>query len=95
MAKLSCDFRYLLIPAAFVFIYIQMRLFTTQSEYADRMAEAVDAEHHCTSQMRLLIDQISMQQEQIVALEEGKKRKDQECAQFKTLVNDLESTFLS
>ncbi|PPD70270.1 hypothetical protein GOBAR_DD32846 [Gossypium barbadense] len=90
MAKLSCDFRYLLIPAAFVFIYIQMRLFTTQSEYADRMAEAVDAEHHCTSQMRLLIDQISMQQEQIVALEEGKKRKDQECAQLKTLVNDLE-----
>lgn len=84
--------------------------------------------------MRLLIDQISMQQEQIVALEgvnfhnlifytfffsvdwvkfdivfhgiqpihydlvtisEGKKRKDQECAQLKTLVNDLESTFLS
>ncbi|KAG4168282.1 hypothetical protein ERO13_A12G013200v2 [Gossypium hirsutum] len=94
MAKLSCDFRYLLIPAAFVFIYIQMRLFTTQSEYADRMAEAVDAEHHCTSQMRLLIDQISMQQEQIVALEEGKKRKDQECAQFKTLVNDLEKKAL-
>ncbi|PPR82690.1 hypothetical protein GOBAR_AA38021 [Gossypium barbadense] len=94
MAKLSCDFRYLLIPAAFVFIYIQMRLFTTQSEYADRMAEAVDAEHHCTSQMRLLIDQISMQQEQIVALEEGKKRKDQECTQFKTLVNDLEKKAL-
>ncbi|XP_012436004.1 alpha-1,3-mannosyl-glycoprotein 2-beta-N-acetylglucosaminyltransferase isoform X1 [Gossypium raimondii] len=94
MAKLSCDFRYLLIPAAFVFIYIQMRLFTTQSEYADRMAEAVDAEHHCTSQMRLLIDQISMQQEQIVALEEGKKRKDQECAQLKTLVNDLEKKAL-
>ncbi|KHF98721.1 Alpha-1,3-mannosyl-glycoprotein 2-beta-N-acetylglucosaminyltransferase -like protein [Gossypium arboreum] len=94
MAKVSCDFRYLLIPAAFVFIYIQMRLFTTQSEYADRMAEAVDAEHHCTSQIRLLIDQISMQQEQIVALEEGKKRKDQECAQLKTLVNDLEKKAL-
>lgn len=31
----------------------------------------MDAEHHCTSQMRLLIDQISMQQEQIVALEGG------------------------
>ncbi|OMO89393.1 Glycosyl transferase, family 13 [Corchorus olitorius] len=73
MAKLSCDFRFLLIPAAFVFIYIQ-----------------VDAEHHCTSQMRLLIDQISMQQEQIVALEEGKRRKEQECAQLKALVQDLE-----
>ncbi|OMO59897.1 Glycosyl transferase, family 13 [Corchorus capsularis] len=90
MAKLSCDFRFLLIPAAFVFIYIQMRLFATQSEYADRLAEAVDAEHHCTSQMRLLIDQISMQQEQIVALEEGKRRKEQECAQLKALVQDLE-----
>ncbi|KAK8508560.1 hypothetical protein V6N13_130662 [Hibiscus sabdariffa] len=94
MAKLSCDFRFFLIPAAFVFIYIQMRLFTTQSEYADRMAEAVDAEHHCTSQTRLLIDQISMQQEQIVALEEGKKRKDQECAQLKALINDLEKKAL-
>ncbi|KAL4348089.1 hypothetical protein GQ457_17G012640 [Hibiscus cannabinus] len=94
MAKLSCDFRYLLIPAAFVFIYVQMRLFATQSEYADRMAEAVDAERHCTSQMRLLIDQISMQREQIVALEEGKKRKDQECAQLTALVHDLEKTAL-
>ncbi|XVE49603.1 hypothetical protein DITRI_Ditri01bG0095300 [Diplodiscus trichospermus] len=90
MAKLSCDFRFLLIPAAIVFFYIQMRLFTTQSEYADRLAEAMDAEHHCTSQMRLLIDQISMQQEQIVALEEGKRRKEQECAQLKALVQDLE-----
>ncbi|KAK8636601.1 hypothetical protein V6N13_124345 [Hibiscus sabdariffa] len=94
MAKLSCDFRYLLIPAAFVFIYVQMRLFATQSEYADRMAEAVDAERHCTSQMRLLIDQISMQREQIVALEEGKKRKDQECAQLTALVHDLEKKAL-
>ncbi|KAE8712838.1 Alpha-1,3-mannosyl-glycoprotein 2-beta-N-acetylglucosaminyltransferase [Hibiscus syriacus] len=94
MARLSCDFRYFLIPAAFLFIYIQMRLFATQSEYADRMAEAVDAEHHCTSQMRLHIDQISMQQEQIVALKEGKKRKDQECAQLKALVNDLEEKTL-
>ncbi|XP_022763793.1 alpha-1,3-mannosyl-glycoprotein 2-beta-N-acetylglucosaminyltransferase-like isoform X2 [Durio zibethinus] len=90
MAKLSCDFRFLLIPAAIVFIYIQMRLFATQSEYADRIAEAMDAEHHCTSQMRLLIDQISMQQEQIVALEEAKKRKEQECTQLKALVQDLE-----
>lgn len=99
----------------------------------------LDAEHHCTSQIRLLIDQISMQQEQIVALEgvnlplytwfssdnveivmvflslvkpikmvyiqcihsdhvaisEGKKRKEQECAQLKALVQDLESTSLS
>ncbi|KAE8707577.1 Alpha-1,3-mannosyl-glycoprotein 2-beta-N-acetylglucosaminyltransferase [Hibiscus syriacus] len=94
MAKLSCDFRYLLIPAALVFVYIQMRLFATQSEYADRMAEAVDAERHCTSQMRLLIDQISMQQEEIVSLEEGKKRKDQECAQLKALVHDLEKKAL-
>ncbi|XWS68351.1 hypothetical protein CRYUN_Cryun04dG0082600 [Craigia yunnanensis] len=90
MAKLSCDFRFLLIPAAIIFIYIQMRLFATHSDYADRIAEAMDAEHHCTSQMRLLIDQISMQQEQIVALEEGKRRKEQECAQLKALVQDLE-----
>ncbi|XP_043711042.1 alpha-1,3-mannosyl-glycoprotein 2-beta-N-acetylglucosaminyltransferase isoform X1 [Telopea speciosissima] len=90
MARNFCDFRFLLIPAAVVFIYIQMRLFTTQSEYADHLAAAVEAENHCTSQMRLLIDQISMQQGRIVALEEEKKRLDEECGQLRTLVQDLE-----
>ncbi|KAF7841536.1 Alpha-1,3-mannosyl-glycoprotein 2-beta-N-acetylglucosaminyltransferase [Senna tora] len=46
-----------------------MRLFATQSEYADRLAAAIEAENHCTSQMRSLIDQISLQQGRIVALE--------------------------
>ncbi|KAM7482814.1 hypothetical protein LguiB_007397 [Lonicera macranthoides] len=105
MAKLSCDFRYLLIVAAVAFIYIQMRLFTTQSQYADRLAAAVEAENHCTSQMRLLIDQISTQQGRIVAIEEllkkmnvilnpaiseERNRRDQECRQLRALVQDLE-----
>ncbi|XP_039173013.1 alpha-1,3-mannosyl-glycoprotein 2-beta-N-acetylglucosaminyltransferase isoform X4 [Eucalyptus grandis] len=67
--KFLCDFRFLLLAAAVAFIYIQMRLFTTQSEYADRLADAVEAETRCTSQMRKLIDQISMQQSRIVDLE--------------------------
>lgn len=46
-----------------------MRLFVTQSEYADKVVAAVEAENRCTSQMRLLIDQISTQQGKIVALE--------------------------
>ncbi|GLT87227.1 hypothetical protein SLE2022_053220 [Rubroshorea leprosula] len=90
MVRISLDFRFLLIPVALLFIYIQMRLFATQSEYADRIAEAVDAENHCTSQMRLLIDQISMQQGHILSLEEEKKRLDQEGAQLKALVQELE-----
>ncbi|KAH1123478.1 hypothetical protein AAZX31_06G000300 [Glycine max] len=69
MAKVFCDFRFLLLIAAGVFIYIQMRLFATQSEYADRLAAAIEAENHCTSQTRSLIDQISLQQGRIVALE--------------------------
>ncbi|XP_059654138.1 alpha-1,3-mannosyl-glycoprotein 2-beta-N-acetylglucosaminyltransferase isoform X2 [Cornus florida] len=89
MAKFSCDFRFLLLVAAIAFIYIQMRLFATQSEYADRLAAAVESENHCTSQMRLLIDQISMQQGQIVAQEEERKQKDQECEQLRALVQDL------
>ncbi|KAF8020765.1 hypothetical protein BT93_G1257 [Corymbia citriodora subsp. variegata] len=67
--KFLCDFRFLLLAAAVAFIYIQMRLFTTQSKYADRLANAVEAETRCTSQMRKLIDQISMQQSRIVDLE--------------------------
>lgn len=90
MAIPICDIRWLLLAAAVAFIYIQMRLFATQSEYADRVAAAVEAENHCTNQMRLLIDQISMQQGRIVALEDEKKRRDEECGQLKALVKDLE-----
>ncbi|CAO2813891.1 unnamed protein product [Amaranthus hypochondriacus] len=91
MSGLSCDFRWLLLIAAAAFIYIQMRLFATQSKYADRLASAVEAENDCTRQTRLFIDQISMQQGRIVALEEEKKRRDEETAQLRGLVQDLES----
>ncbi|KAL3731012.1 hypothetical protein ACJRO7_027958 [Eucalyptus globulus] len=88
--KFLCDFRFLLLAAAVAFIYIQMHLFTTQSKYADRLADAVEAETRCTSQMRKLIDQISMQQSRIVDLEEDKNRQDEEYSQMKALVQDLE-----
>lgn len=90
MGKWTCDYRYLLIVAALAFFYIQMRLFATQSQYADQIAAAVEAENHCTSQMRLLIDQISVQQGQIVTLQEEKIRQDEKCRQLSALVQDLE-----
>lgn len=90
MARFSCDFRWLLLVAAAVFIYIQMRLFATQSKYADRLAAAVEAENHCTRQTRLFIDQISMQQGRIVALEDEKRRRDEETVQLQLLVRDLQ-----
>lgn len=68
-----------------------MRLFTTQSEYADRLTDAIEAETQCTRQTRLLIDQISSQQGRIVSLEEEKKRQDEECRQLRELVQDLQS----
>eukprot|EP00262_Sarcandra_glabra_P006811 TRINITY_DN19367_c0_g1_i1.p1 TRINITY_DN19367_c0_g1~~TRINITY_DN19367_c0_g1_i1.p1 ORF type:complete len:444 (+),score=97.68 TRINITY_DN19367_c0_g1_i1:275-1606(+) len=90
MVRNFCDFRFLLIPAGVGFIFIQLRLFATQSEYADRLASAVESESHCTSQMRLLIDQISIQQGKIVDLEDAKKQKEEECRHLKALVQDLE-----
>ncbi|GAV56518.1 GNT-I domain-containing protein [Cephalotus follicularis] len=90
MARLLCDFRFLIFPAALVFIYVQFRLFATQSEYADRLAAAIESENDCTSKMRLLIDQISMQQGQIVILEDERKRQDKECGQLKDLVREYE-----
>ncbi|KAJ4846640.1 hypothetical protein Tsubulata_014654 [Turnera subulata] len=90
MGRMGCDYRCLLLPAAVAFIYIQMRLFATQSEYADRLASAVESENHCTSQMRLLIDQISSQQGRIVSLQEENRRQDEESRQLKTLLNDLQ-----
>ncbi|XP_026662014.2 alpha-1,3-mannosyl-glycoprotein 2-beta-N-acetylglucosaminyltransferase-like isoform X7 [Phoenix dactylifera] len=68
----------------------QMRLLATQSECADRLASAVESERQCTSQMRSLIDQISVQQGKIVALEEEKKLQDEEFTHLKALVQDLE-----
>ncbi|KAL5713773.1 alpha-1,3-mannosyl-glycoprotein 2-beta-N-acetylglucosaminyltransferase [Ranunculus cassubicifolius] len=67
-----------------------MRLFATQSGYADRLAAAVESESHCTSQMRLLIDQISTQQGRIVSLEEEKKRREEECRHLRALIQGME-----
>ncbi|KAG6486600.1 hypothetical protein ZIOFF_055178 [Zingiber officinale] len=84
----------------------KVRLFTAQSEYAERLAavvrytalhidtSVVESENRCTSQMRLLIDQISTQQGKIVALEEANKYKDEESAQLKTLLQDLKKKSL-
>ncbi|PKI75779.1 hypothetical protein CRG98_003822, partial [Punica granatum] len=88
--KFLWDFRFLLLVAAGFFIYIQIRLFATQSQYAERLATVVESENQCNSQTRRLIDQISMQQGHIVALEEEKKQRDQEYMQMKALVQDLE-----
>lgn len=90
MARNFCDFRILLLAAAAAFIFIQVRLFSTQSEYAERLASAVESESHCASQLRLLIDQISVQQGRIVALEEAKKLQDEECRHLTALVQDLQ-----
>ncbi|KAL9390949.1 hypothetical protein Peur_014869 [Populus x canadensis] len=91
MRKIRCDYRCLLLIAAVVaFFYIQMRLFATQSEYADRLAVALESENHCTSQSRLLIDQISIHQSNIVSLQEQNRRQAEECRQLKALLDDLE-----
>nr|ACG37957.1 N-acetylglucosaminyltransferase I [Zea mays] len=90
MARSPCDLRLLLLAAAAAFIYIQVRLFATQSHYADRLAEAERSENQCTSQLKSLIDQVSMQQEKIVALEEIKVRQDEERAHLRILIKDLE-----
>ncbi|KAI7740268.1 hypothetical protein M8C21_000037, partial [Ambrosia artemisiifolia] len=82
--------RYLLILVAIAFIYTQVKLFSTQSEYADRVADAVEAENQCRSQLRLLIDQIGTHPENIVGLEEKVKRQEQECERLRAVVQDLE-----
>uniref|UniRef100_A0ACD6A0B8 Uncharacterized protein n=1 Tax=Avena sativa TaxID=4498 RepID=A0ACD6A0B8_AVESA len=90
MARSPCDLRLLLLAAAAAFIYIQVRLFATQSHHAERLAEAEKSGSRCTSQLRSMIDQVSMQQEKIVALEEMKVRQDEERVQLKILIQDLE-----
>ncbi|KAF6175186.1 hypothetical protein GIB67_022867 [Kingdonia uniflora] len=90
MARNVCEVQILLFAVAAAFIYIQMRLFGTQSGYADHLVAAVESESYCTSEVWLLIDQISTQHKRIVSLEEKKKSQDQECGQLRALVHDLE-----
>ncbi|KAM0896504.1 hypothetical protein ACQ4PT_023149 [Festuca glaucescens] len=94
MARSPCDIRLLLLAAAVAFIYIQVRLFASQSHHAERLAEAEKSESRCTSQLRSMIDQVSMQQEKIAALEEMKIRQDEERVQLKILIQDLEKRSL-
>ncbi|XP_020703665.1 alpha-1,3-mannosyl-glycoprotein 2-beta-N-acetylglucosaminyltransferase isoform X1 [Dendrobium catenatum] len=94
MAWNLCDVRFILVAAALAFILLQVHLFTTQTEYAERLATAIGAENQCSSHTRLLIDQISMQQEKIVKLEDLNRRYEEESAQLKTLVRDLEKKSL-
>ncbi|KAB5561673.1 hypothetical protein DKX38_006630 [Salix brachista] len=78
-------------PSSFLMVVeFQMRLFATQSEYSDRLAAALESENRCTSQSRLLIDQISIHQTNIVSLEEQNRRQTEECRQLKALLDDLE-----
>ncbi|GJU98679.1 alpha-1,3-mannosyl-glycoprotein 2-beta-N-acetylglucosaminyltransferase-like protein [Tanacetum coccineum] len=95
MGRWSCDIRYLLILVALAFIYTQVKLFATQSEYADKVTAAVEAEDHCRNQMRLLIDQISTNQQHIVGLEEKVKLQKQECEQLRAVVQELEKNSVS
>ncbi|XP_047078795.1 alpha-1,3-mannosyl-glycoprotein 2-beta-N-acetylglucosaminyltransferase isoform X2 [Lolium rigidum] len=94
MARSPCDLRLLLLAAAVAFIYIQVRLFASQSHHAERLAEAEKSGSRCTSQLRSMIDQVSMQQEKIAALEEMKIRQDEEHVQLKILIQDLEKRSL-
>ncbi|KMZ57737.1 Alpha-1,3-mannosyl-glycoprotein 2-beta-N-acetylglucosaminyltransferase, family GT13 [Zostera marina] len=90
MANRLFDVRFILLSTATVFILIQVYLFTRQSNYADRLESAVESENRCTSQMRHLISQISLQKGKIVSLEEEKERLFEECAHLKALVQDFE-----
>ncbi|KAJ3691357.1 hypothetical protein LUZ61_020521 [Rhynchospora tenuis] len=90
MARAIVDLRFVFLIVVAIFIFIQMRLFATQSHYAERVAAAEKSENQCVSESRELIAQISKQQERIVALEEKRLRQDEERAQLKMLIQDLQ-----
>nr|GEU36846.1 alpha-1,3-mannosyl-glycoprotein 2-beta-N-acetylglucosaminyltransferase isoform X1 [Tanacetum cinerariifolium] len=95
MGRWSCDIRYLLILVALAFIYTQVKLFATQSEYADKVTAAVEEEDHCRNQMQSLINQISTNQQHIVGLEEKVKLQKQECEKLRAVVQELEKNSVS
>lgn len=59
-----------------------------QTKYADRIALAVEGENKCSHSKKALIDQFSVQQGRIVALEDEKERLENKNAQLSLLVRD-------
>ncbi|KAG0491550.1 hypothetical protein HPP92_004948 [Vanilla planifolia] len=94
MAMNLCDARFFLVAAAVSFILLQVHLFSTQTQYAERLEAAIEAENQCASHSRLLIDQISNQQEKIVHLEDMNRRYEEQSDQLRVLVRDLEKKSL-
>lgn len=75
----------LLLTAAILFLFVQMRLFAAQQQYSSRLAVAVEQESTCTVQLRNLVDQHSSCQGRISALEEEKRDLEIRIAQLSTL----------
>lgn len=88
MARIECGARLGLVAAALFFLLLQARLFTVQTKYADRIAQAVEGETKCSRSKRALIDQFSAQQGRIVALEDEKEKLEKNFAQLNALLGE-------
>jgi len=69
--------------------------FALHNQSSKPLVSQIEAENHCTTQIRSLIDQISLQQGRILDLQQERNRLEQECSQIKSLVQDLESMLSS
>ncbi|KAJ4870457.1 hypothetical protein Rs2_47943 [Raphanus sativus] len=87
MARVPCDLRFLLINRQLSCSSTSRR----NHSNADRLGSALESENHCTSQLRSLIDQVSIKQSRILALEDLKNRQDQQLVQLKDLIHTFES----
>ena len=88
MARVECGAKVGLVVAALLFLLLQARLFAVQTQYAERIAQAVDGENKCSRSKRALIDQFSAQQGKIVALEDEKEKLENKNAQLSVLVGE-------
>lgn len=88
MARIECGARLGLVAAALLFLLLQARLFSVQTQYADRLAQAVEGENKCSRSKRALIDQYSAQQGRIVALEDEKQKLENKYQQLNSLVGE-------
>ncbi|KAG0557639.1 hypothetical protein KC19_11G145500 [Ceratodon purpureus] len=88
MVRVECGARVGLVVAALLFLLLQARLFAVQTNYADRIAQAVDGENKCSRSKRALIDQFSAQQGKIVALEDEREKLENKNAQLSVLVGE-------
>ncbi|OAE32180.1 hypothetical protein AXG93_1793s1110 [Marchantia polymorpha subsp. ruderalis] len=89
MTRLWFNSKVLFGVAAVCFVLVQVKLFSSQSQYADQIATAIKNENECTARSRKMIDQLSTYHGKVISLQEEKNKLALNNQYLSTVIDDL------